>query len=264
MPSSISTSQRVSRSNRRWQIILSFLSSAGAIPPSNTIAIQDIKLGIPVILLCLEMFLFSILHLWAYPWRDYDASRGAVHATAESGAGDPLDPATAYHGGPFGWRALWDAFNLWDVAKAIGRGFRWVCVGRRKRVQDVSYDKWRKAAAGGSSSDGAVGGLGRDGYTSVDIPLQETRPGGLREQKSSSRGGGKSGGKYVPLGGADGDGVERNDGVYDGKAHGGPPPMYGGSAEMDTTYHGAAAGTAPPRMGAGPPGAGRPGAQTYD
>ena len=32
-----------------------------------------------------------------------------------------------------------DAFNPWDLVKAIGRGFRWFAVGRRTREQDISY-----------------------------------------------------------------------------------------------------------------------------
>ena len=42
-------------------------------------------------------------------------------------------------GGPAGIKAFADAFNPWDVIKAIGRAFRWVVVGRSKRLQDESY-----------------------------------------------------------------------------------------------------------------------------
>ena len=32
-----------------------------------------------------------------------------------------------------------DAFNPWDLVKAVGRGFKWFAVGRRTREQDISY-----------------------------------------------------------------------------------------------------------------------------
>ena len=203
-----------------WQtIILSFLSSAGAIPPSPRIAIQDIKLGIPVILLCLEMFLFAILHIWAYPWKDYSAGRGGALATAESGAGNPLEEGTLYKGGVLGWRAYLDAFNPWDMIKAIARGFRWVFVGRRMREQDVSYEKWRKA--GGATAGGGAAG---------DVPLQDARPPG-------TFGSGK-GARYVPLGEGAEAGAPQGD-YYDAPLQ--PPPMYSGAGEVqsDTAYHGA-------------------------
>ena len=32
-----------------------------------------------------------------------------------------------------------DAFNPWDLIKAVGRGFRWAFVGRKHRMEDISY-----------------------------------------------------------------------------------------------------------------------------
>lgn len=45
----------------------------------------------------------------------------------------------AYHGGFLGSKALIDAFNPWDLMKAVGRAFRWLFVGRRTRMEDISY-----------------------------------------------------------------------------------------------------------------------------
>ena len=59
-------------------------------------------------------------------------------ATAESGAGYSLSPSE-YKGGPLGLYAFLDAFNPWDIVKAIGRGFKWAVIGRRNREQDISY-----------------------------------------------------------------------------------------------------------------------------
>ena len=38
-----------------------------------------------------------------------------------------------------GIKALLDAFNPWDLVKAVGRAFKWLVIGRKKREQDVSY-----------------------------------------------------------------------------------------------------------------------------
>lgn len=120
------------------QIIISFLTSSGAIKPSPRISYPDIKVGIPSLLLCIEMAIFSVFHLWAFPWKVYDIRRSQIVAS-ESTPGYLPDPKTAYRGGPFGIYAMADVFNPWDLIKAVGRGFRWFAVGRRRREQDISY-----------------------------------------------------------------------------------------------------------------------------
>lgn len=89
-------------------------------------------------LLCIEMALFAVFHLWAFPWKVYDINRSNIVAS-ESAPGFLPDPKTAYQGGKFGERALMEAFNPWDLIKAVGRGFRWAAVGRRTRMDDISY-----------------------------------------------------------------------------------------------------------------------------
>lgn len=122
-----------------WQtIIISFLTSTGAIKANNQVSDPDIHVGIPSMLLCIEMAIFSVFHLWAFPWKPYDIKRSAVVAS-ESAPGYLPDPKTAYRGGFQGFGAVMDAFNPWDLIKAVARGFRWFIVGRRTREQDVSY-----------------------------------------------------------------------------------------------------------------------------
>lgn len=89
-------------------------------------------------LLCIEMAIFAVLHLWAFPWQVYDIRRSAIVAS-ESVPGFLPDPQTAYRGGRLGHRALMDAFNPWDIIKAVGRGFRWIAIGRKRRTEDTSY-----------------------------------------------------------------------------------------------------------------------------
>lgn len=84
------------------------------------------------------MAVFSIFHLWAFPWKVYDIRRSQI-VISETAPGYLPDPTTAYKGGRLGLNALADAFNPWDLVKAIGRGFKWLAVGRRAREQDISY-----------------------------------------------------------------------------------------------------------------------------
>ena len=131
-----------------WQtLLISFLTSSGAIKASDTIDIPDVKIGIPSMLLCIEMAIFSVFHLWAFPWQVYDINRSSIVA-GESAPGFLPDPKTAYQGGPLGSRALMDAFNPWDFVKATGRAFRWIAVGRRRRMEDPSYHKTSAPGAG--------------------------------------------------------------------------------------------------------------------
>ncbi|KAL9605178.1 MAG: hypothetical protein Q9179_001610 [Wetmoreana sp. 5 TL-2023] len=126
-----------------WQtILISFLTSTGAVKASNRFQDPDIRIGIPALLLCVEMAIFSIFHLFAFPWQVYDIRRSAIVAS-ESAPGFLPDPKTAYLGGPIGTKALVDAFNPWDLIKAIGRGFKWFAIGRRRREDDISYRAYK-------------------------------------------------------------------------------------------------------------------------
>jgi hypothetical protein len=112
-----------------WQsILISFLVSSGTITPSKKIQYQDIKIGIPSMLLCVEMAVFAVLHIFAFKWQPYDLR------TQEMGA---LDAPTKYAHGAM--RALVSTFNPWDILKSTAWGFKWLFVGVRKRKQDVSY-----------------------------------------------------------------------------------------------------------------------------
>jgi hypothetical protein len=118
--------------------LISFLSSSATpggaiIKPSDKIAYPDIQVGIPSMLLAIEMAVFAVIHIFAFSWKPYDITKNP-------------DPATYYQGGKLGWKALWDAFNLWDIVKAAARGFRWLFYGSRYRERDVSYEASRAAS----------------------------------------------------------------------------------------------------------------------
>jgi len=120
-----------------WQTLaISLLTGTGAIKPSNQIQAPDIKIGIPAMLLDIEMAIFAIFHLWAFSWRPY--SLRSKQNLAESVPGHDL-ARTDYKGGFLGVKAIMEAFNPWDLVKAVGRAARWIFVGRKSRTHDVSY-----------------------------------------------------------------------------------------------------------------------------
>ncbi|KAI9706857.1 MAG: hypothetical protein M1820_004636 [Bogoriella megaspora] len=138
-----------------WQnLVLSFLSSSkGPFQPTSKIAYADIKVGIPSMLLCAEMAIFAVLHVFAFPWKPYSKKHNKMMIDPINAPGIGFsgnDPE--YQGGFLGWRALVDAFNPWDIVKAIGRSFRWLFVGRKHRKGDSSY-QWAADQAAQSKLD---------------------------------------------------------------------------------------------------------------
>lgn len=96
---------------------------------------MDWKVGLPNLLISIEMAIFSILHLWAFSWKEYTLERLQVDEVTDFyGNGK-----STYQGGWGGFKALLDALNPLDLLKAVSRGFRWLFVGRKKRTMDPSY-----------------------------------------------------------------------------------------------------------------------------
>lgn len=110
--------------------------SAGAISATPEIALNDLKVGIPELLINIEMAIFGILHLWAFSWKPYRLSSQSTEITDFYGNGK-----ASYQGGRLGLRALIDAMNPLDLLKAIGRSARWLFIGRKNRMLDPSYQQ---------------------------------------------------------------------------------------------------------------------------
>lgn len=127
-----------------WQdFVISIITSKtiNLVKPSKKLEYPDIAVGIPSLLLCIEMAIFSVLHLFAFPYSPYTPNRRA--AKYPGSYDDPLNAGFneigPKQGGFLGIKALFDAMNPWDLVKAFARGMRWIFVGRKHREHDPSY-----------------------------------------------------------------------------------------------------------------------------
>ncbi|KAJ8122616.1 hypothetical protein ONZ43_g1235 [Nemania bipapillata] len=128
-----------------WQTIAISLATSSTIhlvSANEKLAYPDLKVGIPSLLLCVEMALFAILHLWSFPYAQYkEGAKTSFYPSPNPLIGNP--PRENEHGpkmgGFAGLRAFGDALNVWDIVKAFGRGIRWLFVGVKRRHEDPSY-----------------------------------------------------------------------------------------------------------------------------
>ncbi|KIV76855.1 hypothetical protein PV11_08710 [Exophiala sideris] len=152
-----------------WQTtLISFLTSSGVITANNKVQTPDIKVGIPALLLCIEMAFFAAFHVWSFSWKPY--TRGSRELLSEA---VPGEGQLEFQGGFMGTKAIYDAFNAWDMLKATGRGARWLFKGRKTRMQDASYDMTRKNTQGsdfGAEGQKLSGLAAPTAYTGASAP----------------------------------------------------------------------------------------------
>ncbi|KUJ18918.1 DUF300-domain-containing protein [Mollisia scopiformis] len=92
-------------------IIFSLLTSNNDLKPTNHITYNDLSIGLPNLILCLEMVIFSIAFLFIYRTQEY-----IFKASAESAV--PLGHG-GYQGGFMGFRAYGQAINFLDIIQGI-------------------------------------------------------------------------------------------------------------------------------------------------
>ena len=144
--------------NRPVQIVISFASSdKGPLQPTKYLAYPDIKVGIPSVLLCIEMSIFAVMHIFAFCWKPYSLKHSYADPLHQPGGGlsGGADGASNLRYKGF-WYALFDAFNPWDIIKMTARGFRWLFIGHRKRFEDVSYQDPTKPGVESSTGYGGA------------------------------------------------------------------------------------------------------------
>jgi hypothetical protein len=97
------------------------------------------------------MAFFSILHIFAFPWKKYSIKNSD-------------SPNAHYSGGFLGLGAIIDALNPVDVVKAVARGFRWLFVGRKHRTEDPSYANTQEVTVAGGQKISGPYAMEETGY----------------------------------------------------------------------------------------------------
>ena len=132
-------------------------STLNIVHPNKVLAYPDIKVGIPALLLCIEMALFAVLHLWAFPYAPYKTRAPVVYYPSpdfdKGGSTDIENEREPKSGGLVGLSAVFDALNVWDIVKAFGRGVRWLFCGVRRRKEDISYRVGRNEAVDSAATE---------------------------------------------------------------------------------------------------------------
>lgn len=131
--------------------MISILTSSTfkVVTPNSKVAYPDLKVGVPSLLLCIEMAIFAVLHLFAFPWKPYASGSKVPDYPMSPTSGGPKESMGVKQGGLLGWRAIADAMNPWDLVKGFARGMRWLFVGVKRRENDISY----KVSGGNSLQD---------------------------------------------------------------------------------------------------------------
>jgi len=102
------------------------------IHPSSKITFADLTIALPATMLCVELAIVSILHMFAFSAKVYDIRLIA-------------DVEAAYSGKFMGLGAIGEALNFWDIIKSSARSIRYMLSGHRKREMDISYEGHRYA-----------------------------------------------------------------------------------------------------------------------
>ena len=78
------------------------------------LAVQDLKIGLPALLTCIEMAIFATLHIYTYSHKPYCTDK------------------SAYVGGTLGWRAFVDAYNPFDLVVLFRDAIQWLSPDKKQ------------------------------------------------------------------------------------------------------------------------------------
>lgn len=142
-----------------WQTVLISVGTSNlhVIKPTATVSYPDIKVGIPNLLVCIEMACFAIFHFWAFDYRPYrENAPPSFYPVPDATRGGPQleNRHQPPSGGFLGILAFIDALNPWDLVKAFARGVRWLMCGVKRRKDDASYANSMQLSSRPSSPGG--------------------------------------------------------------------------------------------------------------
>ena len=112
-------------------IIFTILSSTGAAKPSSKLSYNDIYFGIPSILICAEMVLFSIFNFYAYSLTPY-----LLPSSRAGNESQPLSRGAYYQGGSIGSIALLKALNPTEIARGLVLAARYLLSSSQAKGYD--------------------------------------------------------------------------------------------------------------------------------
>ncbi|KAF6824615.1 duf300 domain-containing protein [Colletotrichum musicola] len=112
-------------------IIFWILRDVGALNPTATMTWADLNIGIPSMLICIEMLPLAIFFHYAYSYRPYVIGSTSVRRPL-AGDLEAYEPQT-YSGGPGGLWALVELFNPMEIFEAIRFGLHMKAEQRRQR-----------------------------------------------------------------------------------------------------------------------------------
>lgn len=100
-------------------ILFTILRDTNIMEPTEYLTYADIKVGIPTMVLCIEMVPMAILFHYAYSYRPYylDQRQAVLQATGSPTGSQP--PLGSYQGGFLGWRAILQAIDPRDYIHAF-------------------------------------------------------------------------------------------------------------------------------------------------
>ncbi|KAK1991025.1 hypothetical protein LX36DRAFT_591385 [Colletotrichum falcatum] len=119
-------------------IIYWILRDTGSLKPTATLTEGDLRIGIPSMLICIEMLPLAAFFHYAYSYRPYViGSDRAIRPLA--GDNEAYVPQT-YSGGPGGLWALIEMWNPMEIVEAIGFGLR---MKAEERYQQRTQKGWQ-------------------------------------------------------------------------------------------------------------------------
>ncbi|KAF9871477.1 duf300 domain-containing protein [Colletotrichum karsti] len=112
-------------------IIFWILRDVNVLNPTPMLTWADLNIGIPSMLICIEMFPLSIFFHYAYSYRPYVIGSGRSRRPI-AGDLEAYEPQT-YSGGPLGFWALIELWNPMEIVEAIRFGLHMKAEQRRQK-----------------------------------------------------------------------------------------------------------------------------------
>lgn len=123
------------------QIAFMVLESTDLLKQSSKISYADIHIGLPNMIICVQMVPFALLMRWAYPAKEYKLNSYTEKPNGDSGVTRYGQPRS-YQGGRFGYRAWLSYLNIFSI---WADGVAMMKLLREVHVRGQTLDSWPEA-----------------------------------------------------------------------------------------------------------------------